>query len=692
MVVVTTPRRTHSSGVLLFLALALLLNEEIRAFQHATSKRTDQLLSASRWQSLRAARQLSSEPKGASEELGLAHLYVQVNKTCDAECTRYGNCNAELGTCECPFGYTGPKCTEPLLPACQLGPGKEPFWGFMVPRSCECAKQAWSFFGCTEGAETCRMHTFTYRDVRCYKFKNKPDAEQYSLMPLQDTPDVEYFKGNIQRGLNGLHAIPPEDGVKTEDLWGRKSLSLPLDRCPQSCNGHGACIQEGVNNPPRCECYKGYQGHDCSQPMDKLCYNGCSGRGKCLRGFCHCTPPYFGLGCSRQYAWQLAPGAVHVPNRVQLRIYMYDMPANVAFPVPLDDNIFDIDNAFYQTHIKFTEMLLKDDAVRTENPWEANMFFIPAHTYAYVSNTNPPANQVAAVVHYVRQNFPWYNMSRGRDHFIWTTGDRGSCYVPAELRNIIHITQFGLHTSLRDGRSTFLKPLPQHHDHGCFHPNKDILAAPLHDTANELREAPETYKRIRENHGADPQRDVLIFFAGTVRPNDKVYSGGARQAVWQYLKDLKEGPNKDNYTDVHFVEGRVANYADLHRRSKFCLAPHGAGFGIRLTIAMAHACIPVIVQDSVWQPYESDGLLPYAEFSVRLGKADVQHLVPILRSLPPERLNAMRLAMARHYGAFLWDPALGGTAYNHTVAALQRRLSGIWGHLWHTRRNSMSRR
>lgn len=41
------------------------------------------------------------------------------------------------------------------------------------------------------------------------------------LMPLQDTPDVEYFKGNIQRGLNGLHAIPPEDGVKTEDLWGR---------------------------------------------------------------------------------------------------------------------------------------------------------------------------------------------------------------------------------------------------------------------------------------------------------------------------------------------------------------------------------------------------------------------------------------------------------------------------------------
>ncbi len=32
---------------------------------------------------------------------------------------------------------------------------------------------------------------------------------------------MEYFKGNIQRGLNGLHAIPPEDGVKTEDLWGR---------------------------------------------------------------------------------------------------------------------------------------------------------------------------------------------------------------------------------------------------------------------------------------------------------------------------------------------------------------------------------------------------------------------------------------------------------------------------------------
>ena len=33
--------------------------------------------------------------------------------------------------------------------------------------------------------------------------------------------------------------------------------------------------------------------------------------------------------------------------------------------------------------------LYKDWAVRTENPWEANLFYVPALTYFYSSNVNP---------------------------------------------------------------------------------------------------------------------------------------------------------------------------------------------------------------------------------------------------------------------------------------------------------------
>lgn len=63
-----------------------------------------------------------------------------------------------------------------------------------------------------------------------------------------------------------------------------------------------------------------------------------------------------------------------------------------------------------------------------------------------------------------------------------------------------------------------------------------------------------------------------------------------------------------------------------------------------------YRAVPPVPQDHVYQPYESDGLLPYEEFSIRLGKADVPHIVHLLRALPEERVRQLRLGMARHYG------------------------------------------
>ncbi len=40
---------------------------------------------------------------------------------------------------------------------------------------------------------------------------------------------------------------------------------------------------------------------------------------------------------------------------------------------------------------------------------------------------------------------------------------------------------------------------------------------------------------------------------------------------------------------------------DQMQRAKFCLAPMGFGWGIRLAEAMVTGCVPVIVQDHVYQ-------------------------------------------------------------------------------------------
>ena len=43
----------------------------------------------------------------------------------------------------------------------------------------------------------------------------------------------------------------------------------------------------------------------------------------------------------------------------------------------------------------------------------------------------------------------------------------------------------------------------------------------------------------------------------------------------------------------------------------------------------------------------------------------------------------MRLRMAEHFRAFIWEPAHGGLAYNYTVNSLLARVHRMWGELYH---------
>jgi hypothetical protein len=52
------------------------------------------------------------------------------------------------------------------------------------------------------------------------------------------------------------------------------------------------------------------------------------------------------------------------------------------------------------------------------------------------------------------------------------------------------------------------------------------------------------------------------------------------------------------------------------RTSKYCLAPYGHGWGVRLAQYIAYGCVPVIIQQHVYQPLED--VLPYEDFALRL--------------------------------------------------------------------------
>lgn len=61
------------------------------------------------------------------------------------------------------------------------------------------------------------------------------------------------------------------------------------------------------------------------------------------------------------------------------------------------------------------------------------------------------------------------------------------------------------------------------------------------------------------------------------------------------------------------------------RRSVFCLATSGGGWGTRLAEALAAGCVPVVVVDDVRQPGEE--VLPYGDFAVRVSQDDLDDLV-----------------------------------------------------------------
>jgi hypothetical protein len=82
----------------------------------------------------------------------------------------------------------------------------------------------------------------------------------------------------------------------------------------------------------------------------------------------------------------------------------------------------------------FFSNLLADSHVRTHDPWKANLFFIPAFTYAVSSNGLPPHDYIRRILRFIKAEYPALWARRGgRDHMVWAPGDRGVCPLPPDL-------------------------------------------------------------------------------------------------------------------------------------------------------------------------------------------------------------------------------------------------------------------
>ena len=129
-------------------------------------------------------------------------------------------------------------------------------------------------------------------------------------------------------------------------------------------------------------------------------------------------------------------------------------------------------------------------------------------------------------------------------------------------------------------------------------------------------------------------------------------------------------------------------YTQDYRRARFCAAPLGEGWGIRLSWAVASGCIPVDPACSPEAPTLNLGphphphphpnqvvfrsqtrfmwagvlsragqaALKYDQFAVVVSNADIPRLPQILGSIGPARRRMLRAGLHAVHRLFLWDP------------------------------------
>lgn len=96
---------------------------------------------------------------------------------------------------------------------------------------------------------------------------------------------------------------------------------------------------------------------------------------------------------------------------------------------------------------------------------------------------------------------------------------------------------------------------------------------------------------------------------------------------------------------------------------------------MRLAQAMMVGCVPVVVQEHVFQPFED--LLPYEDFSLRLDNGDLPRIREILQGISDEQYARLLQGVLRYRHAFWWQRDAGGKAFDYLIASLRRRAMNL---------------
>ncbi|XP_004307567.1 PREDICTED: uncharacterized protein LOC101304329 [Fragaria vesca subsp. vesca] len=605
---------------------------------------------------------------------------------CKNDCSGQGVCNRELGQCRCFHGYSGEGCSETLQLECNYPGSPDQPYGRWVVSICSAhcdTKKAMCF--CGEGT----------------KYPNRPVAEAcgFQVKPPSKpgAPKLtDWEKADLDNLLTTNSSKPGWCNVDPAEAYALK-----------------------VQFKQECDCkYDCLLGRFCEVPVLCTCINQCSGHGHCRGGFCQCNNGWYGIDCSipsvassvREWPQWLRPAQVNIPDNSHLTgkvvnlnavvkkkrplIYVYDLPPDFNslllegrhFKFECVNRIYDDLNSTVWTDMLYgSQMALYESILaspyRTLNGEEADFFFVPvldsciitrADDAPHLSMQEHKGLRSSLTLEYYKkaydhivEQYPFWNHSSGRDHIWFFSWDEGACYAPKEIWNSMMLIHWG-NTNSKHKHSTTAYWGDNWNDissdrrgnHPCFDPEKDlVLPAWKSPDVNSL--SSKLWARPHE------MRKTLFYFNGNLGPAypngrpENTYSMGIRQKL---AEEFGSSPNKEgklgkqHAEDVIVTPLRSENYHEDIASSIFCGVFPGDGWSGRMEDSILQGCIPVVIQDGIFLPYEN--VLNYESFAVRIREDEISNLINILRAFNETEIKFRLANVQQIWQRFLYRDSI----------------------------------
>ena len=467
---------------------------------------------------------------------------------CHKDCGLRGTCNEALGRCHCPPFYGGDDCSQPLFPSCVDQWGLKPpvaVCGIHIqpafPTTCECVWECHSL-----GLDARQECVVDPKPGQTLEDARRSVKERMGWMPvIADEKELAMTRRDANVSIE----------QKLCSGRGIKSIQLPYEFYPKTGE-----VRDGINQRqvPQCRCFPGYTGPNCEIKMDDVshmhkCFNGCSGRGQCLHNVCKCQPGAYGIDCSMGLgdpplrlpgAPPSAAALIAAKSRAQgasatdsagereaprPRIYVYDMPPRFTSWLGAFRRGDWTRDHWYGVDVILHQQLLRS-RYRTLDPEKADFFFIPlhlslgfySHRYYFKHFTMPAAKPLRDAINYVKQTWPYFARSGGKDHIMVMTQDQGNRFVRQtvpEATPLILIHHWGAPRScIVDGSGQG--------DHIVGH---DITVPPFHGEQVSALSLPVAQPRLSSR-----PRPILLL--SSFQPLQLLYLADARSGIPAHLR------------------------------------------------------------------------------------------------------------------------------------------------------------